>query len=499
MSDLLLFDEQPFLPTRMGGGNLQLWLDASDTSTITESGGSVSAWADKSGNGNNATQGTASAQPLTGVADMNGKNVIRFDGVNDALSVAASSTINNIWASGGTVIVVYRVNNVNGRALDKSGASGTAGWRLYWTDESAGEQDLLFQHDAATGEYGTITTAREISQTKPTINIATYSKATPSTFANFYIDSTTASSVGVFGSGSGAADDDSGSDLYIGNREDLARPMNGDVAEIIAYDRTLSSAEISLVYSYLANKWQGFALPSDLEGLVMWLDASDTDTITDSANAVSAWADKTGFNSDAIQGTASSQPITNVTTQNGKNVINWDGVNDAMSVASSTAIDDVFVGGATVFAVTKNITNNQRLWDKTTSSAAGHLALFTGLSGGFSLLRLEQGASTTDAKFTTATAVVPASVAAISLSYNSSNLTTLPVIQVNGSDVSVITAQTGVGTATTDASKAWFIGNRSDLARPLAASFAEFIVFDRTLTTDEKTLINNYLISKWGI
>ena len=41
----------------------ELWLDASDDSTITESSGSVSAWADKSGNGNGATQVSAPDQP----------------------------------------------------------------------------------------------------------------------------------------------------------------------------------------------------------------------------------------------------------------------------------------------------------------------------------------------------------------------------------------------------------------------------------------------------
>jgi len=42
---------------------VSLWLDASDSSTITESGGSVSQWDDKSGNGNHITQGNVFLQP----------------------------------------------------------------------------------------------------------------------------------------------------------------------------------------------------------------------------------------------------------------------------------------------------------------------------------------------------------------------------------------------------------------------------------------------------
>ena len=44
------------VPTLPEDLNLSLWLDASDASTITHSNGSVSQWADKSGNGNHAVQ-----------------------------------------------------------------------------------------------------------------------------------------------------------------------------------------------------------------------------------------------------------------------------------------------------------------------------------------------------------------------------------------------------------------------------------------------------------
>jgi hypothetical protein len=66
-----------------------VWLDAADTSTITESSGSVSQWNDKSGNGYNVTQGTGLNQPTTGSATINGLNVISFDGSNDRMSSAA--------------------------------------------------------------------------------------------------------------------------------------------------------------------------------------------------------------------------------------------------------------------------------------------------------------------------------------------------------------------------------------------------------------------------
>ena len=61
-----------------------LWLDASDTATITQSANAVSSWLDKSTNARTFTQTTASAKPTTNTRTVNGKNVIDFDG-NDLL------------------------------------------------------------------------------------------------------------------------------------------------------------------------------------------------------------------------------------------------------------------------------------------------------------------------------------------------------------------------------------------------------------------------------
>ncbi len=51
-------------PTTLGS-SLALWLDASDASTITSSGGLVSEWRDKSGNNRHATQANAGNKPTT--------------------------------------------------------------------------------------------------------------------------------------------------------------------------------------------------------------------------------------------------------------------------------------------------------------------------------------------------------------------------------------------------------------------------------------------------
>ena len=62
-----------------------LWLDASDSSTITLNGSTVSQWSDKSGNGRHYTQPTAASQPGYSTGALNGRPILTFDGVDDFL------------------------------------------------------------------------------------------------------------------------------------------------------------------------------------------------------------------------------------------------------------------------------------------------------------------------------------------------------------------------------------------------------------------------------
>jgi hypothetical protein len=75
----------PFSPLSLSG--LQLWLDATDSSSITLNSGNVSQWADKSPQGNNATQATAINQPAYATASVHGLAAVEFDGTDDFMDV----------------------------------------------------------------------------------------------------------------------------------------------------------------------------------------------------------------------------------------------------------------------------------------------------------------------------------------------------------------------------------------------------------------------------
>lgn len=67
--------------------------------------------------------------------------------------------------------------------------------------------------------------------------------------------------------------------------------------------------------------------PADMTTLA-WYDAADASTITHSSNAVSEWRDKSGGNKHLNQPISGARPITNTQTQNGLNVIGFDGTSD---------------------------------------------------------------------------------------------------------------------------------------------------------------------------
>jgi len=75
----------PFSPTDIA--NLQLWLDASDATSITLAGTEVTQWRDKSGNIRHANQATVAKQPTLSVAAKNGLDVIDFNGSTDIMNL----------------------------------------------------------------------------------------------------------------------------------------------------------------------------------------------------------------------------------------------------------------------------------------------------------------------------------------------------------------------------------------------------------------------------
>ena len=78
---------------------LDAWYDAHDSGTITDVSGGISVWTDKSGNGGTIVQTNATNRPLTGSRNLNGLNVLDFDGTNHFMNFSPTllDYIGQIW------------------------------------------------------------------------------------------------------------------------------------------------------------------------------------------------------------------------------------------------------------------------------------------------------------------------------------------------------------------------------------------------------------------
>jgi hypothetical protein len=114
-----------FSPSDIAG--LQLWLKA-DAITGLNDGDAVTTWEDSHTSNNDFTQATAAKKPTYQTAEINGKPVVRFDGVDDILENASAF----LSSTQGAVFAVLRLADplITNQYLFGSAddASGTRYW-----------------------------------------------------------------------------------------------------------------------------------------------------------------------------------------------------------------------------------------------------------------------------------------------------------------------------------------------------------------------------------
>lgn len=228
---------------------------------------------------------------------------------------------------------------------------------------------------------------------------------------------------------------------------------------------------------YLKNRTVGFA-PTDISGLFVWIDASDTSTITHSSGSVSQINDKSGNGRHFTQSTGSLQPVTGVETLNGLNVLDFPSSDKMEWTLSSASRSDPW----TVFMVVKSI-------------AKGRVNLSLGSNNGFAPVTWDEfdkvgfliggliwsgtGPHISNWVIHTTTS-----------SYSGSTATMAALI--NGS-----TYNTYSGSMNEMSGKFWLNG---DSAGAMAdAHMAEVIIYKATLTTDERAAVHSYLNAKWAV
>jgi len=227
---------------RFGGGfspasnpGLALWLDPSDSSSVTLDTGKVSQVADKSGNSRHFSQATAANRPTIASAAINGLDTLAHAaGTAQYLEGPSLSAL----SEGEAFIVVQ---------LDPGYDSGSA--LGLWHFGSPGDSGYFPFSDGTVYDSFGSTTRRTVGDPAPTLTsprcfsvISTASEFTASLDgAELFTDPT--NTVGW----------DTVS--YIGRNGTIGNGLVGKIAEVIVYGQRLTATERNRVKAYLNAKW----------------------------------------------------------------------------------------------------------------------------------------------------------------------------------------------------------------------------------------------------
>lgn len=264
---LLLLNRKRFNPRAIP--NLQLWLDATRIAQADST--AVATWSDQSGNGYDATQGSSAARPTFIASGLNGLPVVRFDGTDDRLSIPSSTaTFKFLHSDVSTVFMVMKAGIVaDPNAIyivfsNGNSNSNVNSYEIWWDDRAPASRNNSIRHIVARSTPTTATVVSNDANNYFTANtygiLSIVSDPANATAAN-------RSSLSLNGGVSvknnfttnALATGDAHGNLTIGDIPSGGVRFNGDIAEIIVYNRALNTSELAQVHKYLSMKW-GIAL-----------------------------------------------------------------------------------------------------------------------------------------------------------------------------------------------------------------------------------------------
>lgn len=240
-------------PSDLSG--LQLWLDASDPNgngILPANAATVSSWKDKSGNARHTSlynAGSGYTSPAYYSNQINGKGVIRFTRTTDVIGSGYSSTM-DIRAMTSPEITLFTVYKQGTRSGDQAiwGCDNGAWDRFFFSSRSTAFDNGSVSFGNVSPFTVDVAGAGQLGQVK--CLTAVYSKAGGANGSAIYFNGqlvtpfTDQTTMGT----------DALADIRIGLDGDN-NFYNGDIAEMIIYNRKLTTCEITQVNRYLNLKY----------------------------------------------------------------------------------------------------------------------------------------------------------------------------------------------------------------------------------------------------
>jgi hypothetical protein len=427
------------------------WYDAADTSTFRfTSGNVVYDWSDKSGTGGPMNTSGDTANHPTRSGTQNGHPTVVFNG-------HANGYLRRLppWPTGGdnlTIIVAAKETGGGGhRALLMNGAY--YGYTLALRGPTAAKVSV-YENNVAWCEssvpsvigapvtYALQKTAGTWSLHRDGVNLALTNPTQPNV--------------------------DPSNDCWLGG--DPTNTFAGEVYEVLIYAKALSTQERQWVESYLTTKWIAPAAPIPTSGLVGWWDADDASTFDYStAPAVAQWRDKSG-NSRHL-----SAFVTNLSrngTLNGRTTVMGKG--NGYLGTPQWAMSQPF----TMFAVARLTTAGQPQSSAITLYPDSRIYATSGTNY-VAIWNSSAGFNHATAQWGTGAHVVAA--------------------LFNGASSSII-VDGGSATVGTVSIPPAVSGGNLVIPGPenWVGDLAEFIVYDKALSTVERQQVETYVRTKWG-
>jgi len=239
------------------GASLSLWLDADDESTITESGGFVSQWDDKSGNSRHFSQAAGSKQPEYLAVGFSGKPSIR-NSTNDTLGIGGNSLGRNVGGITCAIVGVYPTGvlfsvNATDFFIETGGVT-----RFVMTPNSSASTPNRYalagrrlDSDSFAGVSSSTDSLADLGNSWIRIGQRAYSDGVANHWTNGTQDMTN-EVVGTQGAGNTSDTDSLKAEIFFGI---APSPQNTQMSEIVLTHSTMTNADRQKLEGYLAHKW----------------------------------------------------------------------------------------------------------------------------------------------------------------------------------------------------------------------------------------------------